>query len=237
VRVKVSPEGEGAARDFLFVLTGSASILNLDLVSDIKRSPILGLFSNFEHGRVCMSGRLKCLVNPSIICFVVILVFTCSASAEPQVTTGTIDGTVMDQSGAVVPNVDLTLKNLETGLTRTSVTDERGNFRAPLLPLGTYEVSVTFSGFSPFKQTVLLTVGQTATLAIHLAVSAATQAVSVTAESPLIESSRTQVSSTVDSLAVANLPVNGRNFIDFVLLTPGVTRDIRTGDISFAGQR
>jgi len=173
----------------------------------------------------------------SVICILVILALDCWAAAEPQVTTGTIDGTATDQSGAVVPNVEVLLKNLETGATRTSLTDERGNFRAPLLPLGTYEVSVDFAGFAPFKQTVVLTIGQTATLSIRLGVASATQAVSVTAESPLIESSRTQVSSTVDSLAVANLPVNGRNFIDFVLLTPGVTRDVRTGDISFAGQR
>src|SRR5262245_59776030 len=184
-----------------------------------------------------ITGDFMSGIYRSVTCIVAILALACWAAAEPQVTTGTIDGTVMDQTGAVVPNVVVTLRNLETGVTRTSITDERGNFRAPLLPLGTYEVSAALTGFSPFKQTVLLTVGQTATLNVRLAVAAGTQAVSVTAESPLIESSRTQVSSTVDSLAVANLPVNGRNFIDFVLLTPGVTRDVRTGDISFAGQR
>ncbi len=143
----------------------------------------------------------------------------------------------MDQSGAVLPNVEVKLKNTGTGVTRSLVTDDRGLFRAPLLPVGRYDVSVEFSGFAALQQTIPLTVGQTAALSIHMTVAGTTQQVSVTAEAPLIESTRTQVSSTVNDLAVANLPVNGRNFIDFVLLTPGVTRDVRTGDISFAGQR
>ena len=160
------------------------------------------------------------------------------AGGAPQATTGTIEGTVTDQSGAVLPSVEVNVKNTETGVSRIALTDERGNFRAPLLPVGRYEVSVDFKGFAPFRQPgVVLTVGQTVTLTVPLSVAGANQEVSVTAEAPLIETSRTQISSTVDDRAVANLPVNGRNFIDFVLLTPGVTRDVRSGDISFAGQR
>jgi len=118
------------------------------------------------------------------------------------------------------------------------LTDDRGLFRAPLLPVGRYDVSAEFTGFAKFQQVgVALTVGQTVSLNIRLSVAGTTQAVSVTEEAPLVEGTRTQVSSTVDDRAVANLPVNGRNFIDFVLLTPGVTRDVRAGDISFAGQR
>src|SRR5262249_27852092 len=156
--------------------------------------------------------------------FVLFLILSLSgyAAGQSQATTGTIEGTVMDQSGAVLPNVEVKLKNAETGVTRSLVTDERGLFRAPLLPVGRYDASITFSGFAPFQQTgIPLTVGQTANLNIRMTVAGATEQVSVTAEAPLIESARTQVSSTVNDLAVANLPVNGRNFIDFVLLTPG----------------
>ena len=70
-----------------------------------------------------------------------------------------------------------------------------------------------------------------------MGVSGVAESVTVSGATPIIETSRSQVSSTVDETAVQNLPVNGRNFIDFALLTPGVTRDVRTGDISFAGQR
>src|SRR5262245_3063549 len=110
------------------------------------------------------------------------------AAAEPQATTGTIEGTVTDQSGAVLPNVDVSVRNMETGVARTALTDERGSFRAVLLPVGRYEVSVQFSGFARFQQPdVALTVGQTVTLSIRLAVAGAVQEVSVTAEAPLIE--------------------------------------------------
>src|SRR2546426_7177421 len=174
--------------------------------------------------------------------FVLLLVLVTSATAhaamQSQATTGTIEGTVTDQTGAVLPGVAVSIKSVETGIVRMVLSDDRGIFRAPLLPVGHYDVSVEFTGFTKFEQTAIaLTVGQTLQLNIRLSVAGTTQAVSVTEEVPVVEATRTQVSSTVDDRAVANLPVNGRNFIDFVLLTPGVTRDVRTGDISFAGQR
>jgi len=174
--------------------------------------------------------------------FVLLLVLVTSATAhaamQSQATTGTIEGTVTDQTGAVLPGVAVSLKSVETGIVRMVLSDDRGIFRAPLLPVGHYDVSVEFTGFTKFEQTAIaLTVGQTLQLNIRLSVAGTTQAVSVTEEVPVVEATRTQVSSTIDDRAVANLPVNGRNFIDFVLLTPGVTRDVRAGDISFAGQR
>ena len=160
------------------------------------------------------------------------------AGVQSQATTGTIEGSVTDQTGAVLPGVTISVKSVETGLVRTLLSDDHGLFRAPLLPVGRYDVSAEFTGFSRFEQAgVALTVGQTVTLPIRLTVSGTTQEVSVTEQVPVVEATRTQVSSTVDDRAVANLPVNGRNFIDFVLLTPGVSRDVRAGDISFAGQR
>src|SRR5882724_7179260 len=174
--------------------------------------------------------------------FVLLLVLVTSATAhaamQSQATTGTIEGTVTDQTGAVLPGVAVSIKSVETGIVRMVLSDDRGIFRAPLLPVDHYDVSVEFTGFTKFEQTAIaLTVGQTLQLNIRLSVAGTTQAVSVTEEVPVVEATRTQVSSTIDDRAVANLPVNGRNFIDFVLLTPGVTRDVRSGDISFAGQR
>ena len=82
-----------------------------------------------------------------------------------------------------------------------------------------------------------LSVGQTLTLRVEMAVAGLAETVTVSGATPIIETGRSQVSSIVNETAIQNLPVNGRNFIDFALLTPGVTRDVRTGDISFAGQR
>jgi outer membrane receptor protein involved in Fe transport len=171
-----------------------------------------------------------------------ILVAVCLAAGAARVAaqsaTGSIEGTIVDQSGALMPGVTVTVEQLETGTTRTAVTDENGIFRVPLLPVGIYDVTAELSGFMPRKlPEIRLTVGQTVTLRIQMAVSGVAETVNVSGGTPVVETTRTQVSSTITETSVQNLPVNGRNFIDFALLTPGVTRDVRTGDISFAGQR
>lgn len=159
-------------------------------------------------------------------------------AARAQVVTGSLDGTVVDQSGGVLPGVTVTIANSRAGVTRTVVTGAAGAFRAPLLPVGIYEVTAELSGFAMRKLSgIELTVGQTLTLRIEMAVAGVAETVTVSSESPVIETSRAQVSATVNELSVAKLPVNGRNFLEFALLTPGVTRDVRTGDLSFAGQR
>jgi outer membrane receptor protein involved in Fe transport len=158
--------------------------------------------------------------------------------ALAQSATGSIEGTIVDQTGAVMPGVTITLTHTATGVVRTAVTDDNGVFRVPLLPVGIYDMTAELAGFLPRKEPEInLTIGQTVTLRIQMAVSGLAETVNVSGGTPVIESSRSQVSSTITETAVQNLPVNGRNFIDFALLTPGVTRDVRTGDISFAGQR
>ena len=158
--------------------------------------------------------------------------------AQSQAAGGSIEGTVTDESGAVLPGATVTVKNSATGLTRETPTDASGLFRAPLLPVGSYDVTVFLQGFATTKRTGLtLNIGQTLAVDVTLKVASAQEEITVTAEAPLLEATRSQQSSVVNERAVANLPVNGRNFIDFVLTTPGVTRDPRGGDISFAGQR
>ena len=104
--------------------------------------------------------------------------------------------------------------------------------------MGSYEVTVALRASPPPSDPrQALTIGQTLVLELSLPLACAQEELTVTDEASLIETSRTQQASTVGERAVANLPVNGRNFIDFTLTTPGVTRDVRTGDISFAGQR
>lgn len=167
-----------------------------------------------------------------------LLWMTCAIAAHAQSATASLEGVVVDTSGAVLPGVAITVTHQATGVSRETVTDTQGRFRAPLLPVGAYELRAELAGFTPLRQTdVVLTVGQTLSLRLEMRVAALAETLTVSGATPVIETSRSQVSSTVDEAAVANLPVNGRNFIDFALLTPGVTRDVRTGDISFAGQR
>ena len=161
-----------------------------------------------------------------------------AATASAQSATGALDGIVVDQSGAVLPGVTIKVVSTRAGVTRSTVTDENGLFRNPLLPVGTYELTAELNGFQLRKLSdLVVSIGQTISLRVEMAVGSMSETVTVTGASPVLETTRTQVTSTVGEVAVQNLPVNGRNFIDFALLTPGVTRDVRTGDISFAGQR
>jgi hypothetical protein len=160
------------------------------------------------------------------------------ASARAQSATGTIEGQVIDQSGAVLPGVSIAILQPATGLERSVVSDAHGTFRASLLPVGVYELTATLEGFQSQHATDLgLNLGQIITLRFELPVAGITQAVTVAGARSLLERSRTHASATVDATAVQHLPINGRNFLDFALLTAGVTRDVRAGDLSFAGQR
>ncbi len=160
------------------------------------------------------------------------------ALAQSQAAGGAIQGTIVDESGAVMPGVTVTVRNQATGLVRETLSDSTGVYRALLLPVGTYEVTATLTGFATTRhQSLTLTIGETLTVDLSLKVATTVEEITVTAEAPILEASRTHQASTVSEKLVANLPVNGRNFIDFVLTTPGVTRDVRQGDISFAGQR
>jgi outer membrane receptor protein involved in Fe transport len=173
-----------------------------------------------------------------LLCLCAVVVLATPAFAQSQAAGGAIEGTITDQSGGLLPGVTVSIRNQATGIVRDTVTDAKGVYRAPLLPVGTYEVTASLSGFATTKRANLeLTIGQTLTADLSLKVAGTREEVTVTAETPVIEAARTYQASSVHATAVANLPVNGRNFIDFVLTTPGVTRDTRGGDISFAGQR
>ena len=161
-----------------------------------------------------------------------------AAFAQSEIGGATLNGTVTDATGAIVPAARVTLVSPATGLRRTTQTTEAGLFSFRV-PVGQYDLEVEAQGFKTSKRTgISLEIGAVATVDISLQVGGATETVSVTAEAPVVESTRSQTSTVVTEKAVSDLPVNGRNFIDFTTLTPGVVRDpTRGGDLSFAGQR
>src|SRR5207247_11473516 len=107
-------------------------------------------------------------------------------------------GTVVEQSGGALPGVAVTVSNTATGTTRSIVTDSTGTFRAELLPVGSYDISTQLQGFTPPRQAnVELTVGATITLRLEMRVASVAETVTVTGESPVIETTRSQLSSTV----------------------------------------
>ncbi|HET8924769.1 MAG TPA: TonB-dependent receptor [Candidatus Acidoferrum sp.] len=165
------------------------------------------------------------------------LSFVLSARAQSGVE-GAIEGTVIDPSGAVVAEALLKARNIHTSATFSADSNESGLFEFPVLPVGTYELTVNRTGFAPLIQKDLfVTVGARINLTLTLTLAAKAESLVVNGGTPIVETTRSQVSTTVDSRSITELPINGRNFNDFVLLTPGVTRDARTGMASFAGQR
>lgn len=161
-----------------------------------------------------------------------------AAWGQSEIGGATLNGTITDSTGAVVPAAKVTITNPTTGFRRSTQTTGSGlySFR---IPVGQYDLEVENQGFKTSKRTgVSLEVGAVATVDVSLQVGGATETVSVTADAPVVESTRSQTSTVVTEKAVSDLPVNGRNFIDFTTLTPGVVRDqTRGGDLSFAGQR
>ena len=154
---------------------------------------------------------------------VLALVVPAAAWAQSQATTGVIEGTVRDDSGASIRGASVSLRNTATNFERLVSTDTDGRFRGLLLPLGPYRVAVSMSGFGTHvREGLELQVGQTINLPVTLKVSALQEEVVVTGESPVIETTRAEGSDRIDERAIAGLPNNGRNFLDLTKLTPGV---------------
>ncbi len=149
---------------------------------------------------------------------------------------GNITGTVKDSSGAVISGAKVTVKNTATGATRTLVTDGRGSYTATFLQPGQYEIILGGGTFSTFDQkNVALTVGSTVTVDASLNPASVDNQVIVTSDAPIIETDKIDVSQTIDSTLISNLPVNGRRYDNFVLLTTNVVPDGNSGLISYRG--
>lgn len=176
----------------------------------------------------------------------VFLLFGSAASVSAQVNTATLSGTVFDPQNLGVKGATVTVTNAATGATRTAVTDDNGRYNLVGLPPGHYEMSVgAGASFALYRDNaVILTVGEAATLNPQLQLRGQEQSVTVTAEAALVETQKTDVSSTIDSRQITNLPINERNYINFTLLDSTAARDdtpsigaAPTSGLNFGGQR
>ena len=159
-----------------------------------------------------------------------------------------LNGTVRDVSGGSVAKASVTLRNTDTNRTYTVVSNESGLYALANVPPGSYELTTEATGFAKSTQTgVVLTVGQTATIDISLNVASGKERVVVTTEAQVIEPTKTEISQVVQTHEIDSLPISGRLFTDFALLTPGVATsrtslgttftDFETSQISFGGMR
>ncbi len=153
-----------------------------------------------------------------------------------QLGSGQIEGTVLDQSGAVIPDARVTVRNQATGAERILTSDATGLYRVVNLAPGLYSVKAEKSGFQPVeRENVQVIVGSTTTADITLQVAAAAETVMVTESTPVVDTEKTDVSSMVSEEVVTNVPVIGRRFDNYVLLTPAVTPDGTFGLTTYRG--
>src|SRR2546422_9433672 len=169
----------------------------------------------------------------------VILAIAPMASSQTQITTGTIQGTVTDTNGAVLPGHNVEIKNLDTNLSKTLTTDEGGRFVALALPPGRYTITISKQGFATaVAESLDLTVGQALNLPVAMKVSQVEERVTITA-TPTVDTLKTESSPTLNETAVSTTPILGRKFEDLLTLTPGVSvvQGPDGDEITFAGQR
>jgi len=139
-------------------------------------------------------------------------------------TTAGITGKIRDSSDALIPGAKVTVTNLGTGLKREAVSDGMGGYDAPALPPGTYSINVQKEGFKAARREGLtLEVNQMARIDFTLQTGAVLETVEVTGTAPLLESSTSSLGQVIESRAVNDLPLNGRNFVQLAILGPGVT--------------
>ncbi|HET9803091.1 MAG TPA: TonB-dependent receptor, partial [Candidatus Acidoferrum sp.] len=167
------------------------------------------------------------------------LLFAPNVWGQAQSTTGTVQGDVLDEKGGSVPGASVAAKNLDTNYIRTETSDGDGHFSFLNLAPGRYELTITKSGFTTIvQQNVNLTVGQVLTIPVTVKVSSVAQQI-VVSDVPVIETTSTESSSTLEEAAIATTPVLGRKFEDLLTLTPGVS--ISQGpdgdEININGQR
>lgn len=170
-------------------------------------------------------GVFRELARRSIVWVAVLILAAIPVAA--QLPTGTILGTVKDSSGASVPGATVTLRNTDTNLTKMATTEQDGSYRFPELPVGHYEIKAEAPGFRTETHTGLnLEVTQTGVINFALQVGATAQQVTISSEIPLVNTQDATLGGTVNEQQMAQLPLNGRNYIDLTLLKPGVNKDV-----------
>src|SRR5438477_6585764 len=210
-----------------------------------RSEPSVGGGANREDAGMTTTSAQSSLCNVRLA--VLLVVFLTASSLSAQVVTVTIQGWVYDTTGAAISQANVSVTNPATGFSRSATASATGEYQISGLPVGDYTVTAEKSGFQRQAKKVHLDIGASATVDFNLPVGQVAQEVNVQDVGEVAEPTRTMVSSVIDEQKIENLPVNGRQFIDFALLAPGVTiGDTTSGStdviiepvtkLSFAGQ-
>ncbi|MBZ5507230.1 MAG: TonB-dependent receptor [Acidobacteriia bacterium] len=185
----------------------------------------------------------------AFLLFVFVFFTACNAAfAQVSAAEAQLNGSVRDQTGSMVARASITLRNIDTNQSYKTTSNSVGSYILTNIPPGNYELTTESQGFAKSSQTgIVLRVAQVATIDVSLKVAGTTQEVTVSTEAPVIEPTRTEVSQVIEAQQIQALPISGRLFTDFALLSPGVTTgrislqstftDPSVTRISFGGQR
>jgi hypothetical protein len=188
--------------------------------------------------RIQSSQRMLPVSNRWAICSLVLALASCALlSAQNVVLTGALGGRITDQSGAVVPGTSVLVRNLATGVQQSAETNQSGLYRFPVLMPGTYSVTTSLKGFRDVQALVQVRVGNTTSQDIKLQVGASADTVKVTGTTPLLRPEESSASTVIDRSLIEDLPLNGRKYTNFMMLTPNTSYDGDTGLVSVAGQQ
>jgi outer membrane receptor protein involved in Fe transport len=183
--------------------------------------------------RKIISGQSSRLLLTLLFCFLLLSSITALGQST---TAGAIGGAVSDQSHAMVASAKITVQNLGTHEQKIGMTDSFGNFRIIALIPGQYEVNVEAPGYASYRTSgVVVEIGRVAELKIGLALGASHETVLVTAEAQTVNTVQADFANNINSAAIENLPINGRKWSNFAILTPGLVPDGPYGLISFRG--
>lgn len=166
---------------------------------------------------LALAALLSCLMLPGLFA---------------QTDFASIRGTVLDQTGAAVTSASIQLKNVDTGLTQTAVSDATGNFHFEALVRGKYQATVSAKGFQSEVQAVTLNVSQIQAINFKLSPGSVSTSITVTDAAPIVDTTTSSTGTVVESQQIVELPLNGRNYTQLALLVPGITRGAYGSDAS-----
>src|ERR1700689_10787 len=184
----------------------------------------------------------------AIASFLIVAFAAPFAFSQATVSFAQLNGTIQDSSGRTIAKAAIKLREMDTNQTHTATANDAGYYAMPSLTPGRYELTVTSGGFGKYTRTgIELAVGQTANINVTLKVEAVSETVTVTTEAPVVETTRTEISQVINSVQISDLPISGRLFTDFALLTPSVAKsrtalgttftEFEVTQISFGGMR
>lgn len=184
-------------------------------------------------------------MKPTRSFFVTALVLLLSASfvpaaawAQSQATGGNIQGVVRDPDGMPLPGALVTVTSMDTGRVRTTYTSGSGTYRVPVLPVGAYVVRAELEGFQPVeRENIVLSLGAALDVDFQLQIATVQEVLTIVGQAPIVETTKTQVSTTIDEESIDSLPILGRDFTDFALLTPGAQLETSRNTVALSGQR